>query len=303
MPIQTAAVLLTCHNRREITLASLGALFRQRRIGDLETEVFLFDDGCTDGTGEAVRSRFPSVNVLHGDGSFYWNGGMRHALAFAMNLGFDAYILMNDDTMLYPDALQRVVSLARQRIAARAPAIVGGSTLSRLTGEQSYGGLLKKLRGPAVDLHMVKAHPSMPVECHTMHGNFALIPAEIVAAIGPLDDQFQHQFGDLDFGLRATAAGFSVIAVPGIVGDCSANPIEGTWRDRSLGLVERWRHLTSPKGVPFKEWILFTRRHYGWRWLTYACSPYIKTLFTSMLPKPRKTASVKLAMEEGLCEN
>ena len=119
--LQKAAILIACHNRRDLTLASLDMLFRQRSISDLEIQTFLVDDGCTDGTGEAVRSRFPSVHVLRGNGSFYWNGAMRLAFAVAMNLGFDAYIFLNDDTILYKDALERMVCLAREQLAAGAP--------------------------------------------------------------------------------------------------------------------------------------------------------------------------------------
>ena len=123
MFISRVAILITSHNRRELTLASLDSLFRQHRIEDVETEVFLVDDGRTDGTGKAVRSRYPSIHVLEGDGTLYWNGGMRLAFATAIQGEFDAYVLFNDDTILYKDALERVVSLARDRLALSEPAI------------------------------------------------------------------------------------------------------------------------------------------------------------------------------------
>ena len=278
MYIQRVAVLITCHNRRELTLASLSALFRQRPIGDLEIEVFLVDDGCTDGTGEAVRAQFPCIHVLRGNGSLYWNGGMRLAFAVAMKMGFDAYIFLNDDTILYKDAIVRQVLLARERLAAGTPAIVVGSTRSHRTGCQSYGGILRRTRGLTLRFACVEAHPSQPIECDTFHGNFVLVPAEVATELGNLDEHFQHQFGDIDYGLRARDAGFALVVMPGYAGDCSDNPTAGTWRDRGLSLAERWRHITSPKGVPIKEWILFTWRHFGWRWLHYALSPYAKTL-------------------------
>ncbi len=283
MSIHRAAVLITSHNRRSFTLAALDTLFRQRRIGDLETDVFLVDDGCTDGTVEAVRSRFPSVHLLRGDGTLYWNRGMHLAFAVAMTMGFDAYIFFNDDTFLYKDALERLVSLARERLAAGAPAIVAGSTRSPRTGKQSYGGMIKTTRGLSVSLEMVDADPARAIECDTMNGNFALIPAEIAAVVGNLEEQFQHQFGDLDYGLRAKAAGFEVIALPGYVGDCSDNDRAGTWRDKGLRLADRWRHLMSPKGVPPREWELFARRHFGWRQLAYIPSPYLRTLVSGAL--------------------
>lgn len=285
MSINRVAILMTSHNRRELTLASLGSLFRQRIIEEIEIEVFLVDDACTDGTGEAVRSRFPSVHVLKGDGTLFWNGGMRLAFAAAMQKEFDAYILFNDDTILYKDALERLISLAREELKSGVPTIVTGSTRSPLTGKQSFGGFLKRTRGLVLNLEMIEAHPSRSIPCETMNGNFALIPAEITSVLGNIEERFQHQFGDLDYGLRARRAGFEVVVMPGYVGDCFSNQFTGTWRDSALSFPKRWRHLMSPKGVPIKEWVLFTHRHFGWRWLHYALSPYVKTIVSSLLPK------------------
>jgi GT2 family glycosyltransferase len=265
----------------------LHSLFRQRSIEDVDIEVFLVNDGCTDGTEEAVRLRFPSVRILEGDGTLFWNGGMRLAFSAALEQGFDAYILFNDDTILYKDALDRLISLARAQLRAQAPAIVAGSTRSPLTGKQSFGGLLKRTRGLALNLEMIEAHPSMSIPCETMNGNFALIPAEVANTLGNLEASFQHQFGDLDYGLRAKRAGFGVIVMPGYIGDCFSNEFPGTWRDSNISFDRRWRHLRSPKGVPIKEWVLFTRRHFGWRWFHYALSPYVRTILSGAMPNAR----------------
>jgi GT2 family glycosyltransferase len=117
-----------------------------------------------------------------------------------------------------------------------------------------------------------------PIECDTMNGNFTLIPASVAGRMGNLDRAFRHQLGDYDYGLRARKAGIPIVIAPGYFGHCSDNPVNGTWRDQSQPLAKRWRHLLSPKGAPLHEWLLYTRRHFGWRWPLYAFSPYIKTL-------------------------
>lgn len=298
MFIHRVAVLIASHNRRALTLASLESLFRQRRVEDLDVEVFLVDDGCTDGTGDAVRTRFPMVRVLAGNGKLYWNGGMRLAFDAATEKGFDAYIFFNDDTILYKDALERMVSIARERLTAGMPTIVVGSTRSPLTGAQSYGGFLKKARGPIFQLEMIAVHSSRAIPCDTMNGNFVLVPAEVATTIGNLERRFQHQFGDLDYGLRAKDAGFDLRVMPGYAGDCFDNPSMGTWRDPTISLARRWRHLMSPKGVPVAEWTFFTRRHFGWRWLHYAVSPYVKTFLSSALAYcARRRGKTALALE------
>lgn len=288
MTLNRIAVLMTSHNRRELTLASLASVFRQGGAKEFELAVFLVDDGCTDGTGEAVRSRFPQVRVLQGDGTLFWNGGMRVAFEAAMTEGFDGYILLNDDTVLYDDAVQRVVECARAQLATGRPAIVVGSTRSPQTGKHTYGGFVVQARGLAMWREPVMPHVSEAVACDTMNGNVALIPAEIAAVVGNLDERFRHQFGDLDYGLRARRAGFEVVVAPDYVGECAANTIASVWRDPSVPLAKRWRSVLSPKGVPVKGWLLFTRRHYGWRWVLYAVSPYVKTIVMSLFPSGHK---------------
>ena len=285
METDRIAVLMTSFNRCELTLASLASLFRRRDVEDIQLVVFLVDDGSVDGTGDAVRSQFPKVRVLPGDGTLFWNGGMRMAFNAAMEEGFDGYILLNDDTVLYDDAVQRVVACARAQLATGKPAIVVGSTRSPLTGERTYGGFVKRTRGLALWFDSVIPHPSEAVACDTMNGNFVLIPAEIASVVGNLEERFRHHFGDIDYGLRATRAGFQVVVAPGYVGECAQNTNAGTWRDASVPIAKRWKSLVSPKNIPVKEWLLFTRRHYGWRWLHYAASPYLKAITSSLLPR------------------
>ena len=75
-----AAVLLTVHNRKDKTLACLESCMSQvesmKADGRYTFSIWMTDDGCTDGTADAVVSAFPQVNIIHGDGSLYWNRGM-----------------------------------------------------------------------------------------------------------------------------------------------------------------------------------------------------------------------------------
>ena len=78
------ATIITCHNRKEKTLTCLTDLMNQDVISGIDLNVYLVDDGSTDGTGDAVKQNFPHVNILQGDGTLYWNGGMRFAFSEAM---------------------------------------------------------------------------------------------------------------------------------------------------------------------------------------------------------------------------
>jgi GT2 family glycosyltransferase len=281
--IRRIAVLMTSFNRCESTLRSLAALTRQQRAADFTLQVFLVDDGSTDGTADAVQSAFPEIRILQGDGSLFWNGGMRMAFAAALQESFDAYVLLNDDTVLYNGAIARLVACVQMRVEAERPVIAVGSTVSPQTGEHTYGGIMKHVHGAVIRFDKIPPHECLPIPCDAMNGNVVLIPREIADVVGNLDKRFRHQFGDLDYALRAKRAGFQVMVAPGYLGECASNSKAGTWRDSSLSLRKRWKHLLSPKGIPVQEWFFFTSRHYGWRAMYYAFSPFVQTIVSSML--------------------
>ncbi len=279
MTINKLAILMTSFNRRELTLKSLASLYAQEDVEGREFTVFLVDDGSKDGTSAAVSDQFPQVRLLQGDGSLFWNGGMRKAFAAAIEVGFDAYIWFNDDTLLLPNALSRLLDCAEASSTDSSPAIIVASVCDVPAGGHAYGGFTKRTNGPRVDFFPLIPSETEPLVADTMNGNFTLIPAALVARLGNLDATFRHQIGDMDYGLRATASGARVLVAPGYFGTCATNPQTGTWRDLSQPFSKRWKNLMSPKGAPPREWLLYTRRHFGWRWPLYAASPYLKTLF------------------------
>ena len=108
------AVLMTCHNRREKTLRSLAALFSALPEAELDVSVHLVDDGSSDGTGDAVRQAYPSVSVITGDGTLFWNRGMRTAWEDALKKDADFYLWLNDDTVLHPFAVGHLLEASRR---------------------------------------------------------------------------------------------------------------------------------------------------------------------------------------------
>jgi GT2 family glycosyltransferase len=273
------AVLVSCFNRKETTLAGLESLFKQKHSADLEVTVFLVDDASPDGTAAAVADRFPAVRLLHGDGSLWWVGAMRKAFAAAMAEGYDGYIWWNDDTELMEDALHRLVACAHEVEPVVGPAIIAGSACDPETGKRTFGGWLKRKSGLRLDFIPVEPSPDRPIPVDTMNGNFILIPSAIVRTVGNMEPKFLHRLADFDYGQRAVKAGFPVVLAPGYFGRCKGNSNANTFRDGAIPLSARWKDLISPRGVDPREWLLYTRRHFGWRWPLYFVSPYLKVLF------------------------
>lgn len=270
------AVLVACHDRRDVTLAGLAALEVATRgpvARDVDWQVLLVDDGSQDGTAEAVASRFPGVEILRGDGSLFWNGATRLAFETALRRDPDFFLWLNDDTTLDPDGLDRLLSTwraARERSGGRV--VVAGATRDPSTGGTSYGGLFRPHAWDPLRFDILPASEA-PVACSTFNGNCVLVPREVAALVGTNDAVFRHGLGDFDYGLRCASAGCELLVAPGTVGTCRRN--RQPWRDRGLPLGRRWAALVSPKGLPLREWWVYARRHGGRLWPVFFIAPYL----------------------------
>jgi GT2 family glycosyltransferase len=285
------AVLMTSFNRCDKTLKAIASLSAQATNMPRRLQIFLVDDGSSDGTSSAVATQFPEVQIICGTGSLYWNGGMRLAFDHALKIGFDAYLWLNDDTELFPNALDTLLRTDQLLNAEGTVAIVTGSTCDPVTGERTYGGFRRINRVFFYQLIYLEPLIDRPLCCDTMNGNFTLIPKRVADSVGNLEPGYQHHFGDADYGYRAKNAGFSIYVAPGYLGSCSSNSIAGTWRDRSISVKRRWKDLMSVKGYRFSEWLLFCTRNYRYLGLIHFMVPYVKASL------PRKSNLIHQATE------
>lgn len=278
MKLSRIAVLITCYNRRSNTLACLACLYQQAVSSDVKIQVYLVDDGSTDGTTAAVQSTYPQTKILSGDGNLYWNGGMRLAFAEALSVKYDYYLWLNDDTLLTPDALTLLLTTHRTLTEqGHANSIIAGSTKDRVTGKPTYGGAMRIQRWYSSKFAFVEPG-EVPEERDTVFGNCVLIPDAVAEKVGNLDAVFIHSHGDVDYGLRARQLGCSVWAAPGYVGTCSKNSVRGSWADTSLPLPARLRKAFQPKAFPIRAWTVFVRRHLGPVWVIPWILPYIRSV-------------------------
>lgn len=280
---QNIAVLLTCHNRKEKTMACISSLAYAKQMmqqetqeQDYELEFIVTDDRSTDGTPEALQTLPYRIRLLEGTGQLFWCGGMNCSMDYVLRRtkSYRYVMLVNDDVRFYPDALLRLMKRLRRSGAD----IVVGSTVDG-SGRMSYGGV--KMTSRHFARYRMIEPSEEPETCDTFNCNCILMTADTFRKLGRLDPAYIHSMGDFDYGMRAARKGFRTVNCDAHIGECDDNKIEGTWKDASLPRRKRLALKEGPKGLPKHDWYHFIRKNYG---LLPACyhsiTPYIRILLS-----------------------
>lgn len=273
------AVLLTVYNRKESTIRCLEGVYTQIIPNNIAIDIYMTEDGCTDGTPESVKEKFPKVNIIHGNGNLYWNRGMWEAWQAAITKhSYDYFLWLNDDTFTYSNMISALLNIAEKK---NNKAIIIGPTIDA-NGKNihTYGGRKGK--------ELVPLNGDIQ-ECETFNGNIVLIPASVYNTLGCNDPYFHHSLGDLDYGLRARQKGIKIYQIGVPVGECNRHERIMNWCNPEIKLNERWRILHQPTGYPPKEVWHFNKRHYGFvKAIYYIFTTYVRCLFPNIWIKMNK---------------
>jgi GT2 family glycosyltransferase len=120
MPQPTVIAVLVTYNRRELLLEALSAVYAQSRAPDA---VIVVDNASTDGTGAAVRARFPASYLVQAEQNTGGAGGFAYGIALALAHDADLIWLMDDDAVPQADALREMLA-ARDGYRGPSPALV-----------------------------------------------------------------------------------------------------------------------------------------------------------------------------------
>jgi galactofuranosylgalactofuranosylrhamnosyl-N-acetylglucosaminyl-diphospho-decaprenol beta-1,5/1,6-galactofuranosyltransferase len=227
-PRRPTVVVICTFNRVDDCLATLGTLATDREVASGLGAVYVVDQGT-----DILESResFPLLREELGTTLHYIRqpnyggaGGFTRGVYEAVGAQTDARVnvlLMDDDIRLEPDTVVRLRALAD---AADQPILVGGQMLTLLHPNRLHVGAeaadLSILRAglpvedALTDADVTKEQQDLRVDAAYNAWWTCLIPSEVVEAVGyPLPLFFQ--WDDIEYGLRAAAAGFPTVTLPG----------------------------------------------------------------------------------------
>lgn len=282
------AILLTCYNRKNKTIACLTSFFEANIPMHYIFDIFLTDDGSTDGTKEEISKLYPSVNIIIGNGNLFWAGGMRLAWEEAMKHGhYDAFLLLNDDVILDINFLYNLIQAEELSINKyNKKGIYSGATIDSETKKATYG--CSKIRtNHFIVRHDLLTPKEYAQECEITNANILWIDKSVIDKIGFFDEKFTHGIADYDYSLRAVKNKIPVYLAPNICGICEDDH-GNNWVSATSSLKSRISYLKSPKGLAYKEYLYYIKTHFP-MFLPYTfIMLWMKTLFPQIWDKHKQ---------------
>ena len=282
------AVLLTCFNRKDKTLACLHSFYHANMPQGYEFDIYLVDDGSTDGTSEAVKEKYSDIKIILGKGNLFWAGGMRLAWRTALGKGnYYAFLLLNDDVVLFDDFLDNLVKTEEYSLLKHQKAgIYSGATIDSRSNKTTYGGYRIKTNHLIVRNELLTP-TDLPQKCELTNANILWVSKESVDAICIFDERYTHGIADFDYSLRAVRKGIPVYLAPHFGGICLHDHGK-PWKSSSVPLKERIAYLKSPKGIAYNEYLYYIKKHFP-LFLPYSfLTLWLKAFFPFLWEKYKK---------------
>src|SRR3954467_9150455 len=217
------SVIIATYNARQL-LADCLCSIAENPPGE-PYEVIVVDDASADGTSEMVRTRFPDVRLLRNEINRHYAFSNNRAFEYARG---QYLLLLNNDTIVLPQALDRMVEFLREHPEA-------GAVGCRLLNEDgSIQWSVKSLPNSASALfgarsivtRLLPNNPfsrhhllhlgrdmTMPFPAGYVSSAAVMIPRHIVDKVGGLDRRLSYHV-DADYCKRIADAGYKSYYLP-----------------------------------------------------------------------------------------
>lgn len=251
------AAVIPVYNRKDLTLQCLRSMERLD-LDDIDLEIFIVDDGSTDGTSDAVIREFPQVNIVRGNGDLWYTGAINLGIEAAMKTAPEFLLLANDDQVYDSHALKFMVESAKRY----GPCVVGALLLLWDTPHRIFqvSPTWKTIWGGwrHWQHQTIWTVPETCWDVDLIVGNCMLVTADAVKRFGPMNEILFPNSGDAEFTPRLKRKGIRLLVDPRVRVFCQPNEIP-----RSIGEMsfkEKFRYLWTD--IRMKQNL--RRRFYGW---------------------------------------
>lgn len=178
--------------------------------------IIIVDNGSRDNSEKLFRQRFPDIEILQTGSNLGFAGGNNVGIRHALASGADYVWLLNNDTIIAPDALTELVKLAESspRIG-----MVGSKILFHEQPSKIWfaGGFLTVGGGDVIHRGFGDEDTGqydVPCRVDFITGCSMLVKADLIAEVGPMREDYFLYWEDVDWSRSAVEKGWDIYYAP-----------------------------------------------------------------------------------------
>jgi len=217
------SIIIVNHNAGPLLQKCVESVYRQTK--QVNSHVWVVDNGSRDGSAKKIQKEFPHATVLFSKD----NLGFAKANNMAIRQSDSEYVLLlNPDTVILDRAIEKTVAFMEShpttgvsgckvlnedgtlQLACRRAIPTPRIAFFRLSG---LSKLFPKSQSMA-KYNLTYLSPEETHEVEAVSGSFLMIRREVIDQIGLLDERFFMYGEELDWCLRAKQAGWQIMYVP-----------------------------------------------------------------------------------------
>ena len=230
-------------------------------------DIVVVDNGSEGDDAVLLRERFgESIRLMENESNLGFAGGCNTGIRYALEQGADYVVLLNNDTVVNPDFLDRIVEAVA---ADSGTGIAGGKIYCYEAPEViwSAGGVIDRRRGQALmrgSGELDRGQYDSRCDIDWICACFMLVSRGVLETVGLLDERFFFSWEDTDLCFRAARGGYRVLYVP-----------ESRIWHKAWGDPKKERLKGYPLYYATRGYLIFIDKHYtGLRlavsWLYFA---------------------------------
>lgn len=165
------------------------------------TDIIVIDNNSHDNTVQVLKTTYPNIKIVENKYNAGFGQGNNTGMLYALDMGYDYVFLVNQDTWIAPDCLQRLLAVDSldKNIGIISPIHKDGTGNSLDLGFMEYVNSATQ----EGDLNIVKF----------INAAFWLIPIRVLRQVGVFSTIFHHYGEDKDYANRINYYGLKIVFV------------------------------------------------------------------------------------------
>lgn len=189
---------------------------------ELPADVLVVDNASQDHTVQRIKKHYPQVQLIQSKENLGFGRANNIGMKIALEEGYEAVFLLNQDAWIDKNTLGTLVQLSRQQpafgILSPTHLTSGGNELEH--GFACYAGLknLKELKKSTIPRHEGSDEDKLLTPIPFINAAFWLIPVPVLQQIGGFCPLFYHYGEDVDYIHRLHRHGYRAGYSPAVFG-------------------------------------------------------------------------------------